>query len=217
VSFGKTFPVDTAAELSLILPMQTLGISDSADRSDGRLKSLFWPTIQSGADIDYLGAQGFWVCSFVGAISFFFSLLTGQYVLAAALLLFFHFGGVGVRERDLFAAAIVLTFYGIDTLISLTFLIFSTPWGMIAFRIVVCALLLSNLRATWIASHWEPTSENAALPPRFRDTWSDKLADLWPAWIWPKVRIGYYIFAFAVVLVFVLGVSAIVLRSMHRI
>src|SRR5512141_397099 len=103
--------------------MQTLGISDSSDRSDSRLKSLFWPSIQSGADVDYLGAQGYWVCTFVGALTFFLLLLSGQYILAAALLLFFHFGGVGVRERDLFAAAIVLAFYGLDTLISLTFLL----------------------------------------------------------------------------------------------
>ena len=197
--------------------MQTLGIADSSERSDSRLKSLLWPSIQSGADVDYLGAQGFWVCNLVAAIGFLFALVTGQYILAAALLLFFHFGGVGVRERDLFAAAIVFGFYALDTVISSTVLIFATPWGMIVVRVIFSALLLSNLRATWIASQWEPNSENAALPPRFGETFSDKFADLWPAWIWPKVRIGYYIFSLAFVLLFILGIAALVLRAAHRI
>lgn len=196
--------------------MQTLGISDSAQRSESRLKSLFWPSIQSGADVDYLGAQGFWVCTLVAAISFLSALATGQYLLAAASLLFFHFGGVGVRERDLLAAAIVFGLYAFETLILLTFMIVATPWGMAVLRVIFSALLLSNLRATWIASNWEPTSEKAALPPRFGDTFGDKFADLWPAWIWPKVRIVYYIFALVVVLFFALGIAGLVLRAARQ-
>jgi hypothetical protein len=45
--------------------MQTLGLSDSTVRTKSRLKSLFWPSIQSGADVDYLAVQGFWVCTIV--------------------------------------------------------------------------------------------------------------------------------------------------------
>ena len=41
--------------------MQTLGLTDSAPRTEGRLKSLFWPSIKTGDDVDYLGTQGFWV------------------------------------------------------------------------------------------------------------------------------------------------------------
>jgi hypothetical protein len=37
--------------------MQTLGLSDSMPRSESRLKSLFWPSIESSSDVDYLGAQ----------------------------------------------------------------------------------------------------------------------------------------------------------------
>lgn len=196
--------------------MQTLGISDSAERSESRLKSLFWPSIQSGADVDYLGAQGFWVCTLVAVISFLSAFATGHYLLAAALLLFFHFGGVGVRERDLLAAAIVFGPYAFETLILLTFMIVTTPWGMAVLRVIFSALLLSNLRATWIASNWEPTSEKAVLPPRFGDTFGDKFADLWPAWIWPKVRIAYYIFALLVMLFFALGIAALVMRATRQ-
>lgn len=195
--------------------MQTLGISDASERGDSRLKSLFWPSIQSGADVDYLGAQGYWVCAFIAGITFLFTLLRGQYIMAPALLLFFYFGGVGVRERDLFAAILIFAFYGLDTVISLVFLFFATPWGMIVFRVLISALLLSNLRATWIASQWEPTSEQATLPPRFGETFTDKFADLWPAWIWPKVRILYYIFALGLMVIVVLGVAVMVMRTMR--
>jgi hypothetical protein len=84
---------------------------------------------------------------------------------------------------------------------------------MIVLRVIVSALLLSNLRATWIASNWEPNSERAALPPRLGETFADKFADLWPAWIWPKVRIIYYIFSLAVLLVFALGIAALIFRA----
>ena len=47
---------------------------------------------------------------------------------------------------------------------------------MIVFRIFVTVLLLSNIRATWIASKWKTDSEEAALPPRLNETWSDKFA-----------------------------------------
>ena len=138
--------------------MQTLGLSDSDPRSESRIKSLFWPSIESGADVDYLGAQGYWVCAIVGTSSFLFSLLQGKPILGVTMLLFFYFGGVGVRERDLFAAVIVFVFYLVDTLVTVIFLVFATPWGMIVLRAVVTALLLSNLRATWMASSWRPIS-----------------------------------------------------------
>jgi len=193
--------------------MQTLGLSDSDPRGEGRLKSLFWPSIQSGADVDYLGAQGYWVCAFVGVSSFLFALLQGQPILATTLLLFFYFGGVGVRERDLFAAVIVFVFYLADALISVIFLVFATPWGMIVVRAIITALLFSNLRATWLASNWQPDSEQAALPPRLGETWSDKFADLWPAIIWPKVRIVYYVFSGLFLLLVVIGLAKMMLRS----
>ncbi len=68
--------------------MQTLGLADAGERSDSRLKSLFWPSVQSGADVDYLGAQGYWICAFIAAVSFGFSLLQGSPFLAITLLLF---------------------------------------------------------------------------------------------------------------------------------
>jgi hypothetical protein len=65
--------------------------------------------------------------------------------------------------------------------------------GILAF--FGCVLLLSVLRATFIASFWEPQTTEAEMPMRFGETWGDKFADKLPEWLWPKVRIAYYIFS----------------------
>jgi len=194
----------TEAAWCLILRMQTLGISDSTPRTESRLKSLFWPSIQSGADVDYLAVQGYWVCTIVAVLSFLiFFFMARQPFMAVLLFLLFHLGGVGVREHSRWAAAVVFAFYGVDTLASGRSLV-ASPGGLVL-RVVITALLLSNLRATWIAAHWQVGSDEAALPPRFADTWKDKFTDKWPAWLWPKVKVLYYIFAIGFLLIAVLG------------
>jgi hypothetical protein len=192
--------------------MQTLGLSDSTTRSESRLKSLFWPSIQSGADVDYLAAQGFWVCTIVGLVSFLFLILARQPISGLLVFLLFHFGGVGVREHNPFAAAITLIYYLVDFLASAVFLFANSP-GIGVVRIIIVALLFSNLRATWIAGNWKPESEEAALPPRFGETFFDKLVDKWPAFIWPKVKVLYYIYSFAYLALVVAGLIIIAIRG----
>jgi hypothetical protein len=80
-----------------------------------------------------------------------------------------------VRERSRYAAIVVLIMYLLDALLA--------P-GVV--RIILSALLLSNLRATWIAANWRPESEEAVLPPRLNETFTDKLADQLPPWFWPR-------------------------------
>lgn len=194
--------------------MQTLGLSDSTTRSESRLKSLFWPSIQSGADVDYLAVQGFWVCTIVGAMSLVFSILTRQPVTGLLIFLLFHFGGIGVREHNPFAAAITLIYYLVDFLASFIFLFLNSP-GVGVVKVIVIALLFSNLRATWIAGNWKPDSEEAALPPRLGETLFDKFADEWPAFIWPKVKIVYYIFSFLMLTLTTAGLIIVHLRNMR--
>lgn len=191
--------------------MQTLGLADSTTRSDSRLRSLFWPSIQSGADVDYLAVQGFWVCTIVGVLSFVFQVLAGGPIVGIVVFLLFHLGGVGVREHNPFAAAILLVYYLVDLVASAVFLLNSPGIGVV--RIIIVALLLSNLRATWIAAGWEPNSEEAALPPRLGETFSDKLSDKWPAFIWPKVKVLYYIFSFGFLVLSVAGLIVMMLRG----
>jgi hypothetical protein len=195
--------------------MQTLGLSDSTVRSESRIKSLFWPSIQTGADVDYLALQGFWVCTIVGAVSFGFLMVTGHPIVALLVLLLFHLGGVGVREHNAFAAAAVLVYYVADFAMSFVFLFFNSP-GIGVVRVIVIALLFSNLRATWIAGNWKPESEEAALPPRLGDTFADKFADRWPAWIWPKIKIVYYVYSAAFVFLSMVGTAYMMVMRMLR-
>jgi hypothetical protein len=95
--------------------------------------------------------------------------------------LFYYLGGVGVRERSRYAAAIILCLYVSDTLTS----------GLSVVRVIFGALLVSTLRATWIASAWKGDSEEAILPSRLNQTWGDKFSDQFPSWLWPKVRVAY--------------------------
>jgi hypothetical protein len=171
--------------------VQTLGLTDSAPRTEGRFKSLFWPSVKTGNDVDYLGTQGFWVCTLVAIFSFVVYAFTGHEILAAIVLLFFFLGGVGVREHSRYAAVVVLILYLIDIVAS----------GPTTVRVGVAAVLFSNLRATWIASMWSPESSEATPPPRLAETWIDKFTDTMPTWLWPNVRIPFYVFSVAFLMI----------------
>jgi len=184
--------------------MQTLGLSESTPRTESRLKSLFWPSIKTGSDVDYLGTQGYWVCAVVGGVSFLFSLAVSP-VIAALVLLYFYVGGVGVRERSRYAASVVFLMFLVDSLLS--------PVSVL--RVLLLVLLLSNVRATWLAARWRPDSEESALPPRLGQTWGDKFADRLPMWLWPKIRYPYYFFS-AVILAFTfIGLVDITLKKLR--
>jgi hypothetical protein len=182
--------------------MQTLGLSDSMPRSESRLKSLFWPSIQSSSDVDYLGTQGYWVCAIIAVLSYAGLVLSGHLFLGGFVFLVFYLGGVGVRERSRYAAGSVLVMYTMEMLVS----------GPSIVKVLFAALLLANFRAIWIASHWRPDSEEAAPAPRWNENWSDKFADQLPMWLWPKIRVPYYFLSAAYFLLVALGLVAIVRR-----
>src|SRR5258708_36540902 len=135
--------------------MQTLGLSDSTTRSESRLKSLFWPSIESGADVDYLAVQGFWVCTIVGAISFVFLVFAGQPINGFLFFLLFHFGGGGVREHNPFAAGVILAYFLIDFSVAFVLLLLNLP-GILGVRIIITALFLSNFSAPRVPCTLEP-------------------------------------------------------------
>lgn len=184
--------------------MQTLGLSDSTPRTESRLKSLFWPSIQTGSDVDYLGAQGYWVCALVAVFSFVFSAISGHAIAGAFAMALYYLGGVGVRERSRYAAAVVLGLFVAD-------MVASWP-NVFVLRVLLAALLLSNLRATWIASRWKPESEDVTLPPRLGETWSDKFVDKLPMWLWPKVRVLYYVLSACFFVLLAIGLAVMVHR-----
>jgi hypothetical protein len=182
--------------------MQTLGLSDSTPRSESRLKSLFWPSIRSSSDVDYLGAQGYWVCAGIAVLSFVVLAISGQPLIGALVLLFYYLSGVGVRERSRYAAGCVLAVYVTDILVS----------GPSVIKVLLAALLLANFRATWIASQWRPDSAEALPPPRWSESWSDKFADKLPMWLWPKIRVLYYVLSACYFLLSAIGLAAIIRR-----
>jgi hypothetical protein len=206
--------------------MQTLGVSDSAPKSESRIKSLFWPSIQSASDVDYLGIQGYWVCTFVAVVTMALGLLAlgaarslAQMVFlamtSAIVFLFYYLGGIGVREGSRFAAAMVFLMYALDMVFYLAgsvngnglVSLFVAPGSVIRLLVkaTVTVVLFCNLRATWVAASWAPGSEESALPLRRSETWGDKFVDQWPRWIWPKVRIPYIVFALLVLSMLFLG------------
>ncbi len=182
--------------------MQTLGLSDSTPRTEGRLKSLFWPSVRNGDDVDYLGTQGFWICVLVALVTFAASAFTGHGIIGALSLLFFYLGGVGVREHSRYAATVALLFVVTDTV----------AFGPTVLRVAIIAVLFSNLRATWIAARWNPESKEAVIPPRLRETWSDKLVDIMPMWLWPKIRYFFYVFSIGFLMLEAVGVMMILRR-----
>ncbi|MGA3045789.1 MAG: hypothetical protein ABSD67_04160 [Terracidiphilus sp.] len=189
--------------------MQTLNLSGSEKKSDGRLKSLFWPTVENAWDVDYLGQQGFWVSLIIGVVSFAFIAISAMEIPSPAgriaglvfggIVFFVYFiGGMGVRESSWPAAAMIFTIYVIGQLGA------GRAPGVISF--IIAAVLLSNVRATFIASRWKPVAEGEDRPTRFNETFRDKLVDQLPPKAWPILRIPFFIAA-SLILMFLLYLS----------
>ena len=51
------------------------------------------PEIENGSDVDYLGAQGYWVCTLVALVSVVFLAVSGKPVTGVAILLFYKVEG----------------------------------------------------------------------------------------------------------------------------
>ena len=101
-----------------------------------------------------------------------------------------------------------------DTLAS--FKVFLASPGSIVLRVIIAALLLSNLRATWIAARWRSGSDEAALPLRLDGTWADKLANKWPSWVWPKIRVAYYVFSIGFLALVSFGLVVMAFRDIRQ-
>ena len=169
--------------------MQILGLSPSTPRTENRLKMLFWPSVQSSSDVEVITQQGFWVCMIVAGMTLFFSLLQGMYIAGILEFVFFFMGGIGVRCRSRFAATAVFLLYFLSTLALFGALLH--PLGIV--RVVFLALLLANVRATWLSVRLPlAASQSAAVPNR---TFWEKFSDRFPALVWPELRWVFYIFS----------------------
>lgn len=183
---------------SILFAMQTLGLSGESKRTDGRLKGIFWPTVENAWDVNYLGQQGFWICVVVGLFQLAVSALSGNLLttaISAVIALTYVIGGMGVREADWPAAALVFVIF----LFGLTYAIaLGRMPGLL--DIAAAAILLSNVRAAFLASEWKPAGEGEDRPTRFNETFTDKLVDYLPQKIWPKLKVPFFGLAAALLL-----------------
>jgi hypothetical protein len=197
----------------MIGAMQSLNLSGETKKSDGRLKSLFWPTVENAWDVDYLGQQGFWLCFAIAAINLALILMTAfafhntagritVMILGGIIFFVFVVGGMGVRESSWPAAAMVFTLYILNQLGS------GTAPGVLS--IIIAGVLLSNVRATFLASRWKPADENEDRPMRFNETLRDKLVDQLPPKLWPVLKFPFFVTS-SFVLAFLIYVSAMLL------
>jgi len=173
--------------------MQTLGLSSECKRTDGRFKSIFWPTVENAWDVNYLGQQGFWICLVVGVLQLAGTLVIGTpifLVFGITTFLIFFIGGMGVREASWPAAALVFTIFLAGNVNSITIGASPSILGIIS-----AGILLSNVRAAFLASEWRPASPQDDRPTRFNETFTDKLVDQLPARAWPILKVPFFIIA----------------------
>jgi len=212
-------PLTPSEKSSTMAAMQSLNLSGEAKKSDGRLKSLFWPTVENAWDVDYLGQQGFWICLIIAVVNLAFvafaaseipnsparvvTLITGGVVSFVYLV-----GGMGVRQASWPAALIVFVLYVLDQLAA------GRPPGILT--LIIAGVLLSNVRATILASRWKPTPEDDDRPTRFDENFRDKLVDQLPPRAWPILRYFFYFFA-AVVVLMLLASFALHPRQSNRV
>jgi len=191
--------------------MQTLGLTGEDKRSDGRLKSIFWPTVDNAWDVNYLGQQGFWICLVIAVFQLIVASLSGApFVLVFGVIasLTFIVGGMGVRQASWPAAAMVFAIFFAGIVESLSKGRFP---GILS--IIAGAILLSNVRAAFLASEWKPLIEGEDKPRRFNETFGDKLADQMPAKLWPTLQIPFFVAASVLLSVVFLGMGVELIRQ----
>jgi hypothetical protein len=199
--------------------MQSLNLSGEAKKSDGRLKSLFWPTVESAWDVDYLGQQGFWICLIVALVNLAFTGVSASFlpntnarvltiVLGGVVCFVYFVGGMGVRQGSWPAAVTVFALYVIDQVAS------GHPPGVVS--LIIAGVLLSNVRATILAARWKPTSEDEDRPTRFNESFRDKLVDQLPSSAWPVLKYPFYVLA-VIVFILVAAGFALHMRQSNRV
>jgi hypothetical protein len=140
--------------------MQILGLAESTPKPENRLKSLFWPRVRYQEDVDYIGVQGFWVCCSIAFFTLLLAFVVGiRFVIVDAV--YFYLAGVGIRQRSRFAAVSALGVYLFSRIANLRL---THPASVVS--IIFLALLLTNVRAIWLAARWEATGTGPTDPPR---------------------------------------------------
>jgi hypothetical protein len=190
--------------------VQTLGISDKPQEPDNFFRRIFWPS-NHPSDVDLLGQQGFWVCTFVAAVSTIQGIVGGHWMVYLFFALVFVLGGIGVREHSRAAAVCISVLYLVNVG-GVAILGRAVP-GVLT--LAALGLLLANIRGTWIAARWKGVAAEDDLPTRFNENWRDWLVDIMPPRVWPRGRYAFFgLYAIAFLLT-IAGLVAIVTHKVH--
>jgi hypothetical protein len=176
--------------LEFQIEMQTLGLSDSTPRTESRWRALLWPTIRNGGDFDYITAQGLWICFVVASMTIVFSAIAGSVGFGIFEGVFYFLAGLGVRQRSRVAAFAAFSSYFLSALVLQRY----TGNGFGILRIIFLALLFANIRGNWLSARWAQ-DQLAMAPVRLNQTFGDKLSDQLPTFLWPKIRVVFYVIA----------------------
>jgi hypothetical protein len=106
--------------------------------------------------------------------------------------LFYLIGGMGVRQGNWLAAASVFLVHLLGNMVHFADRRSSNPI-LTLYSVAITVILLSNLRATFLASEWKPLAEGEDRPSRFNETWGDKFVDQMPAKLWTPLQIPFVI------------------------
>jgi hypothetical protein len=128
------------------------------------------------------------------------------FTLAGGILFVYVVGGMGVRESNWHAAAMIFVLYVVNQL--------GSGRAPSLIPVIIGAVLLSNVRATFLASRWKPIEEDEDRPMRFNETFRDKLVDQLPPRLWPILRIPFFVAA-GLLFLFLCYVSAVMLLRPH--
>ena len=188
--------------------MQSLNLEQKKERDDGRLKSIFWPTVENAWDVDHLGRQGFWICLVIAILQVVVSLATGSapaIAIGVAMAVAFFIGGMGVRQASWPAAALVFAIYFFNQVYALALGRFPGILGILA-----AGILLSNVRASFLASEWRPANDDEDRPTRFSESFGDKLVDQLPARAWPPLQIPFFVLGSILLVLTIAGMAVLV-------
>ena len=170
--------------------MQTLGLSDSTPRTENRLRALLWPTIRNDVDFDYVTTQGFWICFLVAVFTIIWSAMSGSWISGLFEAGFYFLAAMGVRQQSRVAACAAFSAYLMSALVMQRY----NGGGFSVITIIFLALLFANVRGSWVSAHWS-ASQREYTVPRLSQTLGDKLSDQLPSFVWPKLRVLFYILA----------------------
>ncbi len=190
--------------------MGFLHLDQTEVKDDNMFQRLFWPSDHAG-ETDYLGKQGFRVCAGIAVLSLIVSTAQHQPIIGLLTFVFFVLGGIGVREHSTAAATLVAVVYIINLAASAAIGRFP---GVITLG--ATALLLANVRGTWIAARWARSGDPEAMPERRNETFTDRLVDQMPLRVWPFARIPFFFLGGVYLMLTVVGTLILLTRPAIR-